>query len=104
MKTHTKEEAEKLFKSKFWEKMSKKEIAMFQLHEPLLCMPFDIFHEALESVLNRPVYTHEFAYPETLIQEMEGNVPQATLKDIINKFPKGKPIVVLREEVDNEQK
>ena len=50
----TKEEAEKLFDSKFWEDLENYELAKFQLFEPRLCMPFDTFHKALESVLGRP--------------------------------------------------
>ena len=56
----TKEEAIALYESKFWETLSFEERAKFQLFEPLLCMPIDIFHEAIEKTLGRGVYTHEF--------------------------------------------
>ena len=56
----TKEEAIALHDSKFYETMSYKERAMFQMFEPLLCMPFSVFHEAVEKTLGRPVWTHEF--------------------------------------------
>ena len=46
-----KDQAIKLGESKFWETMSFKERALFQFFEPLLCMPFDIFHEAIEKTL-----------------------------------------------------
>lgn len=55
-----KEDAIALSESKFWETMSYRDRAMFQMFEPLLCMPFDVFHEAVEKTLSRPVFTHEF--------------------------------------------
>lgn len=55
-----KAEATRLFNSKFWEAMTYRERAEFQLGTALLCMPFSVFHEAVEKSLGRPVYTHEF--------------------------------------------
>ena len=43
----------------------------FQLYEERLCMPFPLFHKAVEEALGRPVYTHEFAGVENLRQEFE---------------------------------
>lgn len=48
----------------WWKTATPKEIVAFQMFEPLLCMPFDDFHEAVEKVLGYPVFTHEFAFPE----------------------------------------
>lgn len=56
----TKEQAIALAESGFWKTMTHREIATFQLFEPLLCMPFEVFHEAIEKTLGRPVWTHEF--------------------------------------------
>ena len=47
------------------------EIVAFQLYEERLCMPFPLFHKAVEEALGRPVYTHEFAGVENLRQEFE---------------------------------
>gem|GEM_PF-5448199 len=58
-KKMTKEQAIKLSESEFWKKMTFRQIAEFQLFEPLLCVPFEIFHEAMEKTLNRPIFTHE---------------------------------------------
>ena len=55
-----KSEAVKLFESKFWEDMSFEEKAKFQISEKRLCMSFDVFHEAVEKTIGRPVFTHEF--------------------------------------------
>jgi hypothetical protein len=57
----TKAKALELFESNWWEFASHREIAQFQLHEDRLCRPFDVFHEAVEKTLGRPVFTHEFA-------------------------------------------
>ena len=56
----TKKQAVALGESKWWQSKTARELAMFQLHEPLLCMPFDVFHKAVEEALQRPVFTHEF--------------------------------------------
>ena len=56
----TREQAIELAESKFWESMSFRERATFQLFEEKMCMPFDVFHEAIVKTLGRPVWTHEF--------------------------------------------
>ena len=92
----TKEQAIKLFESNFWEDMSQREIAEFQLLESRLCMPFDIFHKAIEEALGRPVYTHEFGLDrEGLIEEFYGARPRKTLEEIINMIPEEKRIVLI---------
>lgn len=58
----TEKEALELYDNKFYEKMNYKERALFQLTAERLCMPFDVFHEAVEKTLERPVFTHEFAF------------------------------------------
>lgn len=51
----TKEQVIKLAESEFWKDVTYEQIAKFQLFEDLLCMPFDVFHEAVEKTLGRPV-------------------------------------------------
>lgn len=55
----TKKEAIELYNMKCWNQLTLKEIAEFQLFEERLCMPFDVFHYALEKTLGRPVFIHE---------------------------------------------
>lgn len=62
----TEEQAIRLAETKFWETMTDHDIAKFQLFEDRLCMPFGVFHRAIEKALGRPVWTHEFATPEKL--------------------------------------
>jgi hypothetical protein len=56
----TREEAINFGNEKMYEKMSFKEIATFQINQEMLCMPFSVFHEAVEKTIKRPVFTHEF--------------------------------------------
>jgi len=86
----TKKQAKKLYDSKFWTGMTFKERAIFQLFEDRLCMPFDVFHEAVEKALGRPVWTHEFAYAESLRKELLGEKPRPTFEEILNLIPKEK--------------
>ena len=97
-----KEEAVKLAESKFWEDMSLFERAKFQLFEDRLCMPFEIFHEALEYALGRSVWTHELGFRENIINEFLGDKPAPSMEEIINLIPKGKRIIMcVKEESRN---
>ncbi len=92
----TKEDAIKLFDSNWWIGKSHKDLAMFQLHEPLLCMPFRVFHEAVEESLGRPVFTHEFGLNmEGLMKELRGEAPAPSLADILALIPEDKRVLVL---------
>lgn len=91
----TKEQAIALSGSKFWESMTAREIATFQLFEDRLCMPFDVFHAAVEKTLNRPVFTHEFGLAiESLRAEILGKRPAPSLDEIIGLIPEDKRIIV----------
>jgi len=95
----TEDQAIELSKTKFWESMSNRDVALFQLTENKLCMPFDIFHKAITHALNRPVYTHELALNrEGLKKELLGEIPTPSFEDIIKLIPKEKLILVLPEE------
>ena len=47
----TEAEAITLADSKFWETMTMRERAVFQMFESRLCMPFSVFHEAIDEAL-----------------------------------------------------
>lgn len=91
----TSEEAIKLAESEFWKELSFYDRAKFQLFEDKLCMPFDVFHEAISKALGRDVWIHEFAFRDQLIAEFLGDKPAPTMDDIINLIPKDKRVVVL---------
>ena len=84
----TEDEAIALYKSEIWKDWTKEDIAGIQLYQDRLCVPFDVFHEAVEKVLDRPVYTHEFGSNGLLREEWEGTVPMATFDDVLAKLPK----------------
>lgn len=98
----TREQAIALAESKFWEPMSFRERAEFQLHEPLLCMPFDVFHEAVEKALGRPVFTHEFAFMDLLKVELRGDAPAPTFEQIVNLIPADKRVLIDLTDADAE--
>lgn len=91
----TNNEAIALAQSGWWKDKTPEEIVAFQLYEDKLCMDWGPFHEATETVLGRPVYTHEFAYPETLRAELEGRVPKATLADVLSKIRREHAVILV---------
>ncbi len=65
---------EKYGNEKWWEPdTDPRKFAYYQIQEDLmLCANFSQFHEAIELLLGRPVFTHEFALAHNeLIQEAE---------------------------------
>ena len=98
------EEARALGESGFWKELTYKDRAKFQLFEPLLCMPFGVFHEAVEKTLGRPVYTHEFGLNlEGLKRELLGEQPAPTLREIIELVPEEKRLLVVVEPAESEE-
>ena len=95
MKQLTKEQAISFYENKLYENMSYRQIAEFQIEQDRLCMPFDIFHEAMEKTLGRPVFTHEFGLNrEGLKKELSGEKELSTLEDVISLIPKEKLILI----------
>lgn len=94
MKQLTKEQAIAFAENKLYEGMNYRQIAEFQLFQEKLCMPFNIFHEALEKTLGRPVWTHEMAFPENLRKEFMGEKRAPTLEEIVNLIPAEKRIII----------
>lgn len=95
MKQLTREQAITFGENKLYEGMTSRQIAEFQLNQKKLCMPFAVFHEAIEETLGRPVYTHEFAHPELLKQELYGKKPAPTLEEILSLIPEEKRVLIM---------
>jgi hypothetical protein len=92
----TQDEAIAFAKSGVWKAYSDQQIVELQLYQDRLCMDWCSFHKAIEAVLSRPVWTHEFARPQILRDEFEGKRPKGTVADSMNmlvELAKGKPIV-----------
>lgn len=94
----TKEQAIQIAESGVWKTWSDEKIVKFQLYQDKLCMDFGRFHEAVENVLGRGVWTHEFAFVESLREEYEGKREKPTMEDIINLLDKDKTILLVVEE------
>lgn len=92
----TKEQAIALYDSGWWKGKSAREIVTLQLFEPLLCVPFNVFHSAVEECLRRPVFTHEFGLNwDGLKKEFLGEQPAPTFQQIIDLIPEAKRILVV---------
>lgn len=89
----TKEQAILFGENKMYKSMTHEEIVRFQLFQDKLCMPFSVFHEAVEKVLDRPVYTHEFAY-DGIKKEYLGEKEPPTFEEIVNLIPEEKRMII----------
>lgn len=83
----TKQEAIEKGKSNWWKTKTAREIVEFQLYEPLLCMDFGDLHKAVEEVLGRPVWIHEFGSAGRLKEEFEGIKKAPSIEEIVGMFP-----------------
>lgn len=95
MASITKADALKLSEMGWWKGLPARDIVRFQLFEPLLCMDFGDFHEAITEALGRSVWTHEFGLnPEDLKREFLGEDEPPTFAEIIDLIPKEKRILL----------
>ena len=95
MEQLTTEQAIEFAKSKVYKDWTNEQIVRFQLFQKKLCMDFSKFHGAIEKVLDRPVFTHEFGMNyEGLVLEYLGEKEAPTFEEIIELIPKNKRIVI----------
>jgi hypothetical protein len=69
-------------------------LALAQLYNDHLFCKFDLFHTAVEELLGRGVWTHEFADIERLRNEAAGIIPSPSVQEIMEMIPEEKRIVV----------
>lgn len=100
----TKPEAMKLIEQKWWLTCTPEQIVEMHIYQDcdrLLC-PLDVLYASFRNVFGRPVFTHEFADPESLRREYEGLDPECSFEDVLqklyNKNPDIKPIFVSKPE------
>lgn len=62
----TKEQAIALYQGDEWRDWTDEEVVKVQLYQEKVCLPFGRFHEAIEHILGRGVYTHEFMDADAL--------------------------------------
>ena len=96
MEQLTEQQAIEFANGKEWESMTAHERASFQLEQDRLCMPFSVFHEAVEKSLGRPVWTHEFGLNrQGLIDELNGAQKAPSFEQICALLPAEKTVVVV---------
>ena len=69
----TKEEAIQFHDSEIWETWTDIQRAKYQIGQKYLCIPFRVFHAAMERTLDRVVFTHEFGMPGC-VSEMQADL------------------------------
>jgi hypothetical protein len=84
----TKEQAIALGTTGWWNLYPARDVALVQLRQDFLCMPFGDLHKVVETAIGGPVWTHEFARPDALIARIEAGQqgavdPFRSLADII---------------------
>ncbi len=57
-------------------KLTKEQAAIIGVYSGISCGPFSDIHELAEKLLNRPIFTHEMAFPEIWDQLREKVKPQ----------------------------
>ena len=62
-------DCESLGNSDWWKQITVQRAAFLQLHQPKACMPLDLFHDYLELLLGRSVYTEDFSNVDKLKEE-----------------------------------
>jgi hypothetical protein len=88
-----------LAESGWWVGRAAREIAKFQLFTVELCLPFNLFHRAVEETLGRPVWIHEFGLDvDGLIHELLDERDPPTLEEIIDLLPADKRQALFVEE------
>jgi hypothetical protein len=60
-----------LYESGWWKLYPARDVALAQLGQARLCMPYDDYRRIVEDVIGGPVYTHEFARPLNIIARIE---------------------------------
>lgn len=92
MRQLTEKQAILFHESGIWKDWTHEQIVRLQIFQNRLCVPFNKYHEAIESVLGRPVYTHEFAYNDALVLEYLGEKPSPSFDEIMSLIPQDKQI------------
>ena len=83
-------------KTEWWKGLPHSSIAYTQMIIEELVMPFDVFHEALESTLGRPVFTHELGMNlDGIWLEMNGRAEAPSFEKIISMIPAEKRVVLV---------
>jgi len=72
----------------------KDRVAELRLLSGPLEIEFDLVHQRIEELVGRPVWTHELANFEQLVDEVRSG-ETATFADVMGKVPNGKELFVV---------
>jgi hypothetical protein len=72
------------YDTKWWESKDPVEVAKYQIFEDILMTNFSTFHEGIEKLVGRPVYTHEFG--------LNVNGLRQEAREAIARLDDGKPL------------
>ena len=61
--------------TEWWKGCDPRYVMSIALYQPILCMPWVVYHELAEEVLGRGVWTHEFADAEAIRTEFTAKCP-----------------------------
>ena len=79
---------QKYGENKWWNSNDPLYVARYQIFEDILMVPFDRYHEGIEKLLGRPVYTHEFGLnPEELRQEARQAIQKLEKGESLEQSP-----------------
>ena len=90
----TTEQAIAMADSGVWKEWTAEQVVRFQLFQEKLCMDFSHFHKCMQDVLGRPVWTHEFAFRDELVNEYLGAKETPSFEHILNLIPEEKRLVI----------
>ena len=79
----------------WWESKDPVQIAMYQVFEPILMTDFSAYHEGLEKLVGRPVFTHDLGLNAEGLRE-EARLGIRRLKKGIGTSPEYKGEAVMR--------
>lgn len=82
MKQFTREEAIRIYESRVWKDMTDEQIVKLQLFQKMISVPFQRYHEALENVLGRRIFTSEFDNSESLVKEYLSLNPEPGFEEV----------------------
>ena len=95
MKQLSKKEAVAFAENEAWKEWDHEQVVRFQLFQKKLCVDFGRFHEALENVLGRPVWTHELGMNyQGIVEEYLGMREKPSFEDILEMIPEEKRIII----------
>jgi hypothetical protein len=79
--------------NRWWESEDPVHLATWQLFEPILMCDFSKFHEGVEKLLDRPVYTHEFvANHDELLQQATIAIHRREIKSDFTTIPQSQRV------------